>query len=313
MALALSLALAGDAAAQGSVTGRIVQASTLRPLPGAQVSIPGSGIGALANNDGRFLLVNVPVGQHTVRVEIIGFSTQEKSVTVPNGQSVATDFQLETQALGLDEIVVTGTAGGVQRRAIGNVVATVSAEKQLESRNPESVQTLLSGSTPGVMINVGVGNVGAGGNMVIRGMSTMGGSGGAVLGSSGPILIIDGVRAAGGTKDQSSGGASSRLNDINPEDIERIEIIKGPAAATLYGTEATNGVIQIVTKKGAMGAGTSVDMNVRQGASWFANPTFPDNYGLAADGKTILIQNPYKDEIAAGNKIFRTGQLQSYG
>jgi TonB-linked SusC/RagA family outer membrane protein len=229
------------------------------------------------------------------------------------GQSVALDFQLETQALGLDEIVVTGTAGGVQRRAIGNVVATVSAEKQLETRKPESVQTLLSGSTPGIMTNVGVGNVGAGGNIVIRGMSTMGGSGGAVLGTSAPILIIDGVRANGGTDGQSSGGATSRLNDINPEDIERIEIIKGPAAATLYGTEATNGVIQIVTKKGALGAGTTVDVSLRRGAAWFHNPTFPDNYGLAADGRTILIQNPYEDEIAAGNKIFRTGQLQSYG
>jgi TonB-linked SusC/RagA family outer membrane protein len=313
MALVLSMVLVGDAWAQGSVTGRVVQSSTLRPLAGAQVSIPGTGIGALANNDGRYLLVNVPVGQHTVRVEIIGFATQERSVTVTAGQSVAADFQLETQALGLDEIVVTGTAGGVQRRAIGNVVATVSAEKQLEARNPESVQTLLSGSTPGVMINVGVGNVGAGGNIVIRGMSTMGGSGSAVLGTSAPILIIDGVRANGGTDGQASGGATSRLNDINPEDIERIEIIKGPAAATLYGTEATNGVIQIVTKKGALGSGTSVDVSLRQGAAWFNNPTFPDNYGLAADGRTILQQNPYNEEIAAGNKVFRTGQLQSYG
>jgi TonB-linked SusC/RagA family outer membrane protein len=311
--LVLSLALVGEAQAQGSVTGRVVQSSTLRPLAGAQVSIPGTGIGALANNDGRFLLVNVPVGQHTVRAEIIGFGTQERSVTVTAGQSVAADFQLETQALGLDEIVVTGTAGGVQRRAIGNVVATVSAEKQLETRKPESVQTLLSGSTPGIMTNVGVGNVGAGGNIVIRGMSTMGGSGGAVLGTSAPILIIDGVRANGGTDGQASGGATSRLNDINPEDIERIEIIKGPAAATLYGTEATNGVIQIVTKKGAMGTGTTVDASIRQGAAWFQNPHFPDNYGFAADGRTIITQNPYADELAAGNKVFRTGRLQSYG
>src|SRR6185503_13129769 len=84
MALALSVVFVGDAWAQGSVTGRVVQASTLRPLAGAQVSIPGTGIGALANNDGRYLLVNVPAGQHTVRVEIIGFSTQEQSVTVAN-------------------------------------------------------------------------------------------------------------------------------------------------------------------------------------------------------------------------------------
>ncbi len=312
VAFGLAVIAPALAQAQGTITGRVVQSSTLRPLAGAQVSIPGTGIGALANNDGRFLLVNVPVGQHTVRAEIIGFGTKQATVTVAAGQTATAEFQMETQALGLDEIVVTGTAGGVQRRSIGNVVNTISAEKQLETRTPESVQTLLSGSTPGVMVNVGVGNVGAGGNVMIRGMSTMGGSGRAVL-TSAPLLFIDGVRANGGTDSQASGGSTSRLNDINPDDIERIEIIKGPAAATLYGTEASNGVIQIITKKGAMGSGTSVDLNVRQGASWFSNPTFPDNYGLAADGKTILIQNPYNDEIAAGNKIFRTGRLAGYG
>src|SRR5687767_14082773 len=112
MALVLSLVIVGDLWAQGSITGRIVQSSSLRPLAGAQVSIPGTGIGALANNDGRFLLVNVPVGQNTLRAEIIGFGTEERVVTVAAGQTAVADFQLETQALGLDEIVVTGTAGG---------------------------------------------------------------------------------------------------------------------------------------------------------------------------------------------------------
>src|SRR5690606_8982100 len=116
------------AQAQGTITGRVTQGSTMRPLAGAQVSIPGSGIGALANNEGRYLLVNVPVGQHTVRVEIIGFGTQEQQVTVAQGQTASLDFQLETQALGLDEIVVTGTAGGQQRRAIGNVVGSLNTE-----------------------------------------------------------------------------------------------------------------------------------------------------------------------------------------
>src|SRR5688500_13226463 len=145
LAFALVAAVPTLVQAQGTITGRVTQSSTLRPLAGAQVSIPGSGIGALANADGRFLLVNVPVGPKTVRVEIIGFGTQEKQVTVAQGQTASLDFALETQALGLDEIVVTGTAGGQQRRAIGNVVGSFNTERQLEQSAPKSLQQMLAG------------------------------------------------------------------------------------------------------------------------------------------------------------------------
>ena len=307
LALLLLLATPVFVQAQGTITGRVLQSSTLRPLAGAQVSIPGSGIGALANNDGRFLLVNVPVGQHSVRVEIIGFGTQERTVTVTAGQTAALDFQLETQALGLDEIVVTGTAGGQQRRAIGNVVGSLNTERQLEQTAPKSLQQMLGGQVAGVNVSIGGANVGGGGNVMIRGTGSLS------LGST-PLLYIDGVRANNQVVTQNNGVGSSRMNDINPEDIERIEIIKGPAAATLYGTEASNGVIQIITKKGALGQGARVDASVRQGGQWFQNPAgrIPDNFGLAADGKTILRQNLYADETAAGRPLFRTGRLSSY-
>src|SRR5688572_16710323 len=104
--LVLALAAPVEAQQAGTITGRIVHSGTLRPLAGAQVSIPGSGIGALANSDGRFLLVNVPPGQRLVRVQIIGYGTQERTVTVTAGQPTAADFELQTEALGLDEIVV---------------------------------------------------------------------------------------------------------------------------------------------------------------------------------------------------------------
>src|SRR5688572_7523988 len=283
LAMLVLLATPMLAQAQGTITGRVVQSSTLRPLAGAQVSIPGSGIGALANNDGRFLLVNVPVGQRVVRVEIIGFGQQEQTVTVTQGQTVAADFTLETQALGLDEIVVTGTAGGQQRRAIGNVVGSLNTERKLESTAPASLQQMLAGQVAGVNVQLGGANVGGGGNIQIRGTGT-------VSQGTTPLLYIDGVRANNQVVTQNNGVGSSRMNDINPEDIERIEIIKGPAAATLYGTEASNGVIQIITKKGALGQRARVDATVRAGGSWFMNPAerIPDNWALAADGKTVL-------------------------
>jgi TonB-dependent SusC/RagA subfamily outer membrane receptor len=296
LVLFLTLALPSVALAQGTVTGRVTQSSSLRPLAGAQVSIPGSAIGSLANNEGIFRIQNVPVGTHTVRVEILGFATQERSVTVANGQTVTADFSLEQQALGLDEIVVTGTAGGQQRRAIGNVVGSLSASSTLEQSTPASLQQMLAGRVPGVSINVGGGNVGTGGPLEIRGISTISLGGG-------PLIYVDGVRFNG------SGG---RLNDLNPEDIDRIEVIKGPAAATLYGTEASNGVVQIITKKGTAGART-VELVVRQGANWFNDPggRIEPNFGLV-NGQ-IISQDLYAEETAAGRAMFRTGQIQNYG
>jgi TonB-dependent SusC/RagA subfamily outer membrane receptor len=147
-----------------------------------------------------------------------------------------------------------------------------------------------------VSINVGGGNVGQGGPLEIRGISTISLGGG-------PLVYVDGVRFNG------SGG---RLNDLNPEDIDKIEVIKGPAAATLYGTEASNGVVQIITKKGTAGART-VEVFVRQGANWFNDPggRIEPNYGLV-NGQ-IISQDLYAEEEAAGRHMFRTGQIQNYG
>ncbi len=292
-------------AQQGTITGNVIQSGTLRPLAGAQVSIPGSGIGALAGGNGRYLLVNVPVGEVTVRVQIIGFAAREQTVTVPAGQTVVVDFEMATQALDLDEIVVTGTAGGAQRRAVANVVGTLNVDRSLENSSPASVQQLLSGQVSGVSVNIGGGNVGTGGSIQVRGAGT-------IALNSNPLIYIDGVRADNSVAGPQTGTPTSRLNDINPEDIERIEVIKGPAAATLYGTEASNGVIQIITKKGTLGSAPTVDMTVRQGANWFQNAAnrIPTNYAI--EGGEIISQNLYADEYAAGRPMFRTGQVQGY-
>ena len=293
----LVLSIAGPSAlrAQSTITGRVTQGSTLRPLAAAQVSVPGTGVGGLTNNEGRFLLLNVPAGARTVRVEIIGYATRESAVSVAAGQTLSLDFELETMALGLDEIVVTGTAGGEQRRAIGNVVGAVSAEATLEKSAPASMAQMLAGRVAGVSINVGGGNVGSAGSIVIRGTHSLS------LGGS-PLVYVNGVRY---------NGAGNRLQDINPEDIEHVEIVKGPAAATLYGTEASNGVIQIITKKGN-GSRATVEATVRQGANWFQNPDgrLPLNYATVKG--EIINQDLYADEIAAGRPMFREGAIQEY-
>ncbi len=298
-----TLAIPTAAQQRGTVTGKIIQGSTLRPLSGAQVIVVETNTGTLANAEGVYTLANLPAGPVTLQVRMIGYGMAERVATVTAGETTVVDFALETQALALDEIVVTGTAGGQQRRSIGNVVSSMNVELATEKVAPPSMQQMLMGQIPGMTVSAGAGNVGTGGNIVIRGLGTM------ALASA-PLLYVDGVRASASMNNIDAGAGVSRLNDINPEDIERIEVIKGPAAATLYGTEASNGVIQIITKKGRSGAPT-IDMMIRRGANWFNDPEgrIPVNYGL--ENGEIISQHLYLDERAAGRSMFRTGDVQS--
>ncbi len=298
------------AAQTGTITGQVVEARTQRPLAGAQVLIAGTGLGTLTNNAGRFMLVNVPAGTATVRVQMLGFGTAEQTVTVVSGETITVNFELAQQAIALDEVVVTGTAGGTQRRAVGNVVERLSAAEVLEVAPATDVSQLIGQRTPGVVMLGAAGAVGTGTRVRIRGAGSMG------LPND-PIVYIDGVRmdsnpASGPT--QRGGARISRLNDINPEDIESVEIIKGPAAATLYGTEASNGVIQIVTKRGATGA-PRFDITTRLGTHWLWNPAGRQGLSWARDPSTgeLVSFNVYEHERDYGvGPIFTNGFLQSY-
>ncbi len=255
-------------AQQQQVTGRIVDQSNGQPMAAVQVSIAGTGIGALSQQSGRYLLLNVPVGTHTVTAQRIGYKTVTAQVTVAAGATVVSDFTLTEEALGLDEIIVTGTPGGTQRRAIGNSVTSVSAADVSQKTAVTTVQDLLGARTPGAQFGRITGNVGTGAAVVIRGIGSFN------LGGD-PLIYVDGVRTNNNSRTGPVRGDQREVNpmmDINPADIESIEIIKGPAAATLYGTEASAGVIQIITKRGASGD-AQFDMSVRQGINYLRNPS----------------------------------------
>ncbi|MCA9738573.1 MAG: SusC/RagA family TonB-linked outer membrane protein [Gemmatimonadota bacterium] len=256
--LALGLVLGGarDAAAQatGTVTGRVTDAATQAPMGSTQVFLVGTGLGTLTSQNGRFIILNVPAGTHTLRVERIGFTTIDRQVTVGAGQSVTEDFQLATEPLGLDEIVVTGTAGAARRREVGNSISQVDLS---DVKQPaQNVDALLQGRITGATISPSSGGIGGGSQIRLRGNVS-------VAMSNQPILYVDGVRVrsdgfaknvpASGSQLRSNNDISSPLNSIDPADIERIEVIKGSAATTLYGTEAAAGVIQIFTKRGHTG------------------------------------------------------------
>ena len=260
-AMVLLAGTAASLAAQGTgtVRGRVTDAASQRPIAGAQVTAVASGRRAVTDEAGEYTLAIVPTGSTLVRAELIGRTTGVQTVSVAAGQTARADFTLASSALELDALVVTGTAGATQRRAIGNAVTTVSAE-ELTARAPiTNVTQLLQARAPGLSISPGAGTTGTAAQIRIRGQSSLGG---AQL----PIFIVDGVRISNvQTGYGVSGQSRNPLDFINPADIETIEVVKGPAAATLYGAEAANGVIQIITKKGRKG---------QQGLQWNAKAEY---------------------------------------
>ncbi|MQA91698.1 MAG: TonB-dependent receptor plug domain-containing protein, partial [Gemmatimonas sp.] len=245
---------------QGTVTGRVVGDETGAPVGAAQVFIETLDIGVLSQADGRYLIQGVPAGTHTLTAVRIGYRTSTAEVTVNAGEAALQDFNLANEALQLDEVIVTGTPGGSQRRAIGNVVDAISID-DIAARAPiATIEDALQGRTPGVHLTPP--NAAGGGSKIrIRGHSSMGLAGD-------PIIYVDGVRLNDNRTNVSRYSNQSRLADFDPNNIESIEIIKGPAAATLYGTEASDGVIQIVTKRGLVGDPT-FDFSVELGQNYW--------------------------------------------
>ena len=308
----------GDALAQGTVTGLVTDSRTGQPMVAAQVSLEGTQVGGLTNNSGRYLIAGVPVGTHTLEVQRIGFTTVTREVTVTAGGTAVVDVEMTEQAVALGQIIVTGVAGGTERRAIGNAVSTLSTEALTLRTDIENMQQLLHGRTPGVTMTRVASGVGTGGGVRIRGVSSMSLSGM-------PLIFVDGVRVDNNTNtgptQVTGGGRATALDDFVPADIERIEIVKGPAAATLYGTEASAGVIQIITKRGESGA-PRFDVAITQGLNFLNNPSdrLGDTYGLVNgevvqfgyDGdRTYRNLYEYEKEVR-GNDVLQYGPRHNY-
>ncbi|HXF94830.1 MAG TPA: TonB-dependent receptor [Gemmatimonadales bacterium] len=257
-AAALLLLVRPARAQTGTVEGRISAATTGSPVIGAQVSVSGTNLGTRTGDDGRFILLNLPAGTHQLRITAIGYKAALLRVTVEPGATVTADAELTPSVLQLDEIVVTGTPGQARLRELGNTIESIDLSAEVKDP-PASMDQLLQARATGMTVMQGTGSAGAGAQIRLRGAVS-------VSQSNQPIIYVDGirVRSEGYARNAPAPGADftgrssniqmSPLNDLNPADIERIEIIKGSAASTLYGTEAAAGVIQIFTRKGSRGA-----------------------------------------------------------
>jgi TonB-dependent starch-binding outer membrane protein SusC len=260
LALVGGLLLAPQLSAQdatGTIRGRVVDAASQQPLSSVNVVIVGTTRGAVSQNDGSYLLVNVTPGTQTVRSSRIGYTPQTQTVTVTAGGSATADFSLQAQAVVLGEIVSIGY-GTQKRQAITGSVAVVNAD-DANKGVITNAQQMLEGRVAGVNVTSNNGEPGAGSQIRIRG-------GTSISGSNDPLYVIDGVPIdntavdpAGFNTGNSGGDAPVRspLNLLNPADIETITVLKDASATAIYGSRGANGVVLIETKKGSSSGNNS--------------------------------------------------------
>jgi TonB-dependent SusC/RagA subfamily outer membrane receptor len=314
----------------GTIAGRVTDATTQQGIQGVRVFLEGTRSSATTASTGSYRLTGVAAGAYTLATRRLGYRSVERAVTVEVGQEVTVDVALEPVPSVLDEVVVTVT--GEQRlRELGHVVGRINADSLVKEAPVSSLSELLNGRVPGVQVFQNQGSVGGEVRVQIRGPNTL-------LLNAEPIVIVDGVRhitAGSGSRREPFGSElTSRLNDLNPNDIEAIEIIKGPSAATLYGTDAANGVVVVTTKRGqpgparwnayAKGTRSSIPTGSFPDFYWGWGTVFgiPDNTSvpcyldlLAAgqctkhDSVTVL-PNPLNDPELT---IFRSRPLWEYG
>jgi outer membrane receptor protein involved in Fe transport len=228
VALAALLGASPALAQSGEVAGTVIAAGTGEPIVGAQVLVAGTTTGANTDNRGRYRIMGLTGTEVTIVARRIGY--REGRVVARVGDTNV-GITLSSNPASLEAVVVTGTVGAAQKREIGNSIGTINAAEIAETAPVMSMQGLLNGRTPGIVILPTSGQVGTGSQVRIRGQSSLS------LGNN-PLLFVDGVRvnnaSATGPVSQAFGSSPiSRLNDFNPADIESIEVLKGPSAATL--------------------------------------------------------------------------------
>ena len=273
---------------QGGISGVVLDENG-GPLPGANVVIENTSTGVSTDFDGNFT-INANSGQVLV-ISYIGYNSEY--ITVGNQDSITVSLQLDNE---LEEVVVTALGFAAVRDQQGSTSSVIATDDVIRSAEP-TVVNALSGKASGVRITRSNGDPGAGSTIRIRGANT-------IDGSIQPLIIVDGVPmdnttsyAGGNNITGSNGGVTqgSRLNDINPNDIESVQVLKGASAGALYGSKAANGVVVITTKKGSRGE---------------AKITFKSSYSFDALSERIEMQDTWGQGRSG---VFGTNRAESWG
>ena len=308
--------------AQGGVAGQVTDKDTHQPIAGAELLVSGTSLTTRSGANGRYRFAKVPVGQYQVQARLIGYATTTGRVTVTAGDTATLHLALAAAPVPLNAVVVSATGQELLQRELPNNVATIDAAKVTEEAAPDNAADLLNSRVPGVEVLQSGGTTGTGSRIRIRGATSL-------SLSNEPILVVDGVRLdntaqAGGLDAFTGGQAPSRLNDLNPDDVESIQVVKGPSATVLYGTDAANGVIVVSTKQGRPGparfsayaeGGTLNDVT-----NWPANYEAVDATGspcsltgVGPGGASCTIAKVLSFNPLIQNSPFRQGIRQHYG
>ena len=271
--------LEGAAQNTGTIEGTVTETPSGQPMVAAQVQIVGTQRGTITGRDGSFRLENVPAGDYELRVLSIGFGSQTRAITVTAGQVTRENFELRQAILDVEEIVVTGVAGQAQR---GRLPFTVERLTQAALPVPATnAAAMIQGKVAGAVVTTPSGRPGSAPSILLRGPTSINASGR----SQEPLYIVDGVIL------------SASLIDIDAMDIEAIEIVKGAAAASLYGSRAANGVIQITTARGRNVAENSVRYSVR---SEIGTSNLPGRFNLTQAHQFRVEDGQFVDQ--SGNR-----------
>ena len=238
-----------------NISGKVTDAASGEPVIGAAIQIENTTIGTVTDLDGIYKLeINLPAGDYKLKISSVGYEVLLQDISLVDQANISLDITLREDYLRLNEVVVTGTSVATSKRQLGNAISTISKDDIAQSGSL-GIDGALSGKITGAVITQNSGNPAGGISIRLRGAST-------INGQSDPLYIVDGVivnNGSGAINDRSTelldlgGYSQNRLVDINPNDIERIEVIKGAAAAAIYGSRASNGVVQIFTKRGSQG------------------------------------------------------------
>jgi len=317
-ALVLQAPVALHAQATGTIRGKIISAGSELPVADVQLTVEGTNMGTVSAADGSYVISGLPAGSVTIIARRLGYQRTSQQGRVGGGDVLTMNFSLVPVAQSLEGIVITST-GEMRRREVGNAISAVAAS-DVNPANIKNVSEMLSARAAGVQVLQSSGTSGMGSRIRIRGSNS-------VSLSNEPIVFVDGIRVSSDVTAMSyetGGDAPTRLNDLNPDEIENIEIVKGPAAATLYGTDAANGVLWITTKRGRAGD-TEWKFFTEQGslkdvASYpasFRGVTSANAVCRLSDvaagrctQSNVLTLNPLEDRTLSP---FRSGSVEQYG
>lgn len=299
LVLALLVGSFSVALAQGgTVKGKVSDKKNGDGLQGARITLTAQGtsatkLGKIAGKNGEYEIKNVPSGKYSVEVSYVGYKSAAQTVTVDGPVNVDVNFALLLDVRGLDEVVVTGVASRTQKGVAEVAVARVDASDLTNKVGYTSAAQLLQGKVSGVTITPASGQVGGGIRFNVR-------AGAGLLGGD-PTIFIDGVRVASGnvTGYGTGGQQVSALADLNPADIEDIEILKGPAATSLYGPQGQNGIVMIKTKRGRGAEQDQVRIN------------YQGIFGFNRNHRDFTAND--MESWKQGNAIFRDGPIQQHG